>query len=479
MTPVIPAAAPSRHRAMTASLLACVALLLLPALWNGFPLVFSDTGIYLEAAINHHAPIDRPLFYSLFALALHWKTSLWPVVAAQALLTFYLVRLFFKTYARRFAEWQVTLAIALLTVLSSLPWFVGQLMPDLFAGLLILALAIGVLNQDRLARPERWALALLVTFFISTHLSYVLMAAPVIGCAALLRAGEGQRRGERLRALASRFNLALVGALALAVALIVSVNVAAKKGATLAYVGNVMMLAKLIDQGIAVDYLDDSCGARPLPICAALPELKAMREDARLRHLPIGSVSDAFLWGPEMKKLGDFGAVRVYASEINRGALCRYPLEFIRQSLAGFAAQSVQFQLGDDLKRYGDDTLLYHVIEDSFGNRVFARYQAARQYAGALKLDALRTVSNAVAVLSLPALLAFLLARGSQSPALARVIVVILFGIVVNMAVTGALSAVHDRYGSRVIWLLPMLALFIGIDFFKPRRARGAPAASV
>lgn len=465
MTPAL-----TRYRGLALSMLTCVILMLLPALWNGFPLVFSDTGIYLEAAINHHVPIDRPLFYSVFALLLHWKISLWPIVVAQALLTFYLVRLFFSTYARRFAERDVVITIALLSALSSLPWFAGQIMPDLFSALLILALAIGVLNQDRLPRADYVALPLLSTLFISTHLSYVLMSAALLACAGLIRAGAADKRGARLRALLSRFNILIAGGLVLAVAMMVSINVVAKKGPTMAYVGNVMMLAKLIDQEVAIDYLNDSCAARPLPICTALPDLMRMRDNARLHHLPIGSVSDEFLWGPEMKKLGDFGAVHLYASEINQGAIRRYPLKFMEKCIEGFLAQSVTFQLGDELNRYGEGTMLYDVMRDSFPRRTFEHFQTSRQYTGGIHLATLRAVSNAVVVLSLLVVIAFIALRWSAAQALVQAMLVVLFGIVVNMAVTGALSAVHDRYGSRVIWLLPMLALLIAFDFFNTRR---------
>jgi hypothetical protein len=34
-------------------------LLLWPALWNGYPLVFSDTGTYVAQAIEHYAGWDR------------------------------------------------------------------------------------------------------------------------------------------------------------------------------------------------------------------------------------------------------------------------------------------------------------------------------------------------------------------------------------------------------------------------------------
>ncbi|MBN9562714.1 MAG: hypothetical protein J0H14_18610 [Alphaproteobacteria bacterium] len=43
-------------------------LLLWPALLNGYPLVFADTGTYLSQAIDHSLGWDRPVFYSFFLL---------------------------------------------------------------------------------------------------------------------------------------------------------------------------------------------------------------------------------------------------------------------------------------------------------------------------------------------------------------------------------------------------------------------------
>ena len=65
---------------------AAAALLLWPAVWNGYPIVFADTGTYLSQAIHLYAGWDRPVFYSLFMLPLHATVTLWPVVVVQALL---------------------------------------------------------------------------------------------------------------------------------------------------------------------------------------------------------------------------------------------------------------------------------------------------------------------------------------------------------------------------------------------------------
>lgn len=46
-------------------------LLLWPAVWNGYPIIFADTGTYLSQAIHRYLGWDRPPFYSLFMLPLH------------------------------------------------------------------------------------------------------------------------------------------------------------------------------------------------------------------------------------------------------------------------------------------------------------------------------------------------------------------------------------------------------------------------
>src|SRR5690349_4392599 len=66
------------------ALVAAAALLLWPAVWNHYPVVFADTGTYLSQAIHLYAGWDRPVFYSLLIRPLHLKTTLWPIVLAQS-----------------------------------------------------------------------------------------------------------------------------------------------------------------------------------------------------------------------------------------------------------------------------------------------------------------------------------------------------------------------------------------------------------
>jgi len=51
--------------------------------FNGYPLVFSDTGTYLSQAVHHYLGWDRPVFYSLFLLPLHLTLTTWPVIVPR------------------------------------------------------------------------------------------------------------------------------------------------------------------------------------------------------------------------------------------------------------------------------------------------------------------------------------------------------------------------------------------------------------
>jgi hypothetical protein len=98
------------------------ATLLWPAIWNGFPIVFADTGTYLSQAIHHYAGWDRPVFYSLFMLPLHATITLWPVVVAQALLAAWILWLVVRALVPGVSGFAFVLGVAALSIFTWLPW---------------------------------------------------------------------------------------------------------------------------------------------------------------------------------------------------------------------------------------------------------------------------------------------------------------------------------------------------------------------
>ena len=62
------------------------ALVLWPALWNGYPIMFSDTGGLIEMSLEPTMGWDKPWIYGPFVHLFHWRTSLWAAVVGQAVL---------------------------------------------------------------------------------------------------------------------------------------------------------------------------------------------------------------------------------------------------------------------------------------------------------------------------------------------------------------------------------------------------------
>ena len=62
------------------------ALFLWPAVVNGCPLPFNDTGGLLATALEPAMGLDKPRACGPFLLLLHGRTTLWPAAVGQALL---------------------------------------------------------------------------------------------------------------------------------------------------------------------------------------------------------------------------------------------------------------------------------------------------------------------------------------------------------------------------------------------------------
>src|ERR1700690_1201361 len=78
---------------MLAGVAILAALFLGVAYWNGFPLMFYDTGAYLAEGLSGAFLVERSPVYSLLLLVTGGSFSLWPVVILQALMTGYVIAL--------------------------------------------------------------------------------------------------------------------------------------------------------------------------------------------------------------------------------------------------------------------------------------------------------------------------------------------------------------------------------------------------
>src|SRR5262249_16545138 len=278
----------SRSVAVRWSVAAATLILLVPTFANGFPFVFWDTGTYLEAAVRLHVPWDRPVFYSIFSALLHWTISPWPIVIAQSALVAVLIRIVAKSVFGIYDCSVIIVTAFVLVAGSSLPWFVGQIIPDIFTSVLILAILIVAMGWNGLEAAERWFALLIIPVCIGFHNSNFLIAlaaVPALAAITLL----GWRPGPQAF---RRFSLMVV-AVTLGVTALISANVIARGKLVISAGSSTFLFARLLDDGPALEVLEAECPTSAYAVCSQLEHLRAYKSTGT------GSLTEHFLWeGP-------------------------------------------------------------------------------------------------------------------------------------------------------------------------------------
>jgi hypothetical protein len=397
-------------------------LLLWPAVLNGYPLVFADTGTYLSQAINLHLGWDRPPFYSFCLLLTHWTLSTWRVILVQSVVAAWVVSIWARIVVRWWRAWMIVPAVGLLSLLTPLPWTVAELSPDFLTALMAVALMLLLFAPNHVGRYERFGLIALVTFAIDCHLSNLPIALIVLAVYLPVR-----------RELAPWVGV-VGGVLAL-----VSFNLVVGRGPVIAPYGNIFLLARVVADGPGRDVMLAECPERRWLLCSHL--------DA----LPV--TADAFLWRAD-SPLYRAGGPRLVSGEANGiiiQAIQMEPLQQLNATAANTGIQLLRFATGDGLDPWPEEVTPW--IEQDFPAEEVGRYLAARQTKGIELVPAWMLRLHVVVAVTTIVLCSVLLMPRWRFRRDACFLAAVLVTLVANAAVCGGLSGPHDRYQSRVIWL--------------------------
>ncbi len=397
----------------------------------------------------------RSVYYGALLYAADWLGSFWWVAIAQALVTATATLLAARRVARRLDSperlWPI-LAVALVT---SVGLQVALLMPDIFAPLAILATAQIALYWHAMTRGERAFWSLLLAAAALFHSGNLLVIGLLVGVLLLWRLG-------------TRTALCVAP---IVLALLVGVGGEAAFGAAVRKMTGYppvrppFVAARLIADGPGRDYLARACAeGSTLTLC--------------LYRASIPEDSDSFLWASGR---GSFMGMppedrrRVAAEE--RGfvlaVLADRPVAVIGASLRNIGGQLLRWQV-DDIA----DARLSGVNRDKLPPAVRAAFDSTRAAESEFPIGYYDLLAAPVTLLALATLLALGAARREAMPAATRgYVAIVLAGILLNAAVCGAFSKPHDRYQSRVIWLLPLLAT-AALAGSRRRAPAPAPAAS-
>jgi hypothetical protein len=404
------------------------------ALWNGFPLIFPDTGGYFTRPIEGTLAMGRSALYGLF-LYVGIPLAFWPAVLVQCGLTAWLIVLTLRAHGlgdRPGLTFGIVLALCATT---SLPWFAGQLMPDIFFPLAVLALHLLLFHHDRLNRAERAGLVAVIAFAMASHMAALGVCAGALIAFVFLRrlwprALPPLRTGLAGVAIVSGIALALLSNAA------ITGNFAFTPG------GANFLFGRLIEDGIVARYVEDECPDPSLRLCAYRHELPNNADD--------------WLWGPgtAFYKLGGDEGFRDEAREIIAETLTRYPAEHLLSAAYGTLKQFVTFKT--EVAPPAHNAPAIGSIKEHAPQWYPALMDARQQRApvNAAILNAVHWPVAAASLIALAVLLAFRRRFGVTPPATA-LIATVLLALAANAAICGIFSHPVDRYQSRLILLAP------------------------
>lgn len=423
------------------------------AFYNGFPIVYSDTGTYLESGFTLETPFDRPITYGIFLRIFSLNGfSLWPVIFTQSLLLVLVmygcVKAFVNTRRAASLTCIITLALACFTGVS---WMASELIADVFAPISLLCILLLLFAPQE---KKGWTIFLYATLLVSTasHISHVIIDLLFLSCMTIFWLRK--RKKETLR----------FGGRTLAGIFLVTVAAIFTMGSSIGKSKHVFMMGRLLESGILDAYLDENCGKEKLKLC-----------DCRDR-LPDNA--DNFLWNTDgdsvLIRTGGWQGSKAEYSMIIRHTLAspKYLLLHAKAATINSLKQLATIRVGEGNGAYGKGTLVYERIKKYFPYefRQYCFSQQTQNYFAQLPfVNFVNYLVTGVALLLVMSWLLFY-REGCTIKGLTAFVIALLLGYVLNCAVCASLATLANRFGSRESWMIVFAAIVVTMEFVSRKK---------
>lgn len=405
---------------------------------------------------NETVLAGRSIYYGTFLFISNALGGFWATIVMQAALASVAVIWALRRVANS-ARFTTLITLLLLPFVTSLAFYTDFVMPDIFCPLGLLATGLIAIYWREMQVSERWFWSALLLASLCSHSANILIVAVLVVTLAIAKFAVRSQ----IVTLAP-----IMGAIILAILAEMIFSAGVAKATGHAPIRPPFVSARLIDDGPGHAYLKETC--------------KTGREFALCRYLDrMPAPSDSMLWSPSSP--GIFAAVdadekrRIAADEPRfvLSVLANRPVDVISSSAAAIVTQLRQF----GLMEFNSP----HTPTEKLPPRVARDYQATLAANNNFPIKPFEVLIVITFVLSAVLVVASILksVRSKSFSQMHRLAMVLALGILLNIGVSGALSTPHERYLTRVTWLVPLAALFILAarrteqEYARPTRARG------
>ncbi|MFW5819801.1 MAG: hypothetical protein ACOCWA_00820, partial [Bacteroidota bacterium] len=231
-------------------------LVSLIGLYNGYPLVYSDTGTYISSGFEKFVPWDRPVTYGLFLEFFSVRYSAWFIILIQNLLTafviYQVIKLFFSD--KKYFNLLYYVITLFLVVLTSVGWYTNQLMPDFFAPLFMLSFFILIMGK-KVSLHSQIILSIILLLSLLTHFSHIFIGTLLAILTIALKLGFKTR----LEDLAAKRIIVVSSIVFSSWFILPAINYGVEKNFIFSKGSHVFLMAHLNDTGILEKFLDENC----------------------------------------------------------------------------------------------------------------------------------------------------------------------------------------------------------------------------
>ena len=434
--------------------------MILPAPDGGPEAVASDARPAQKEEQDNTTAGSRSMIYAIVIAALWRSDALWGVVVLNVAAVFLAAGLAARPAARDIGQASLTPALVAVPLIvasvGSLPFYTAYLMPDIFAPILLLIVATLTAFGRDMRLPEillALALGALAVVVHPSHLAIAVLLLPIALIGALILS--------RRRWWVPPFLVLLLVLTGLAErkAFEFMAETVADKEVT--YTPHVT--ARLIVDGPGLAYLDDKCPDPEIATCALHEALSWSDDPYRM------TVSHIIF---ETSK--ELGSLRLLDPEQQR-RIAAEQRGFFLSVLADRPFSTTFALLGNTLRQLGRYSIDMTIPGEREMRNVAAMSGIENIDPGRLGqsrdwIDTITPVQGAIYAASFIASVVLLIWPGQLSGRIRVLALMVLVGLMVNAFVCGAVSQPADRYGARVIWLLPFTAAFLSVAVWATRQ---------
>jgi hypothetical protein len=429
--------------------LICVLICCGYTIFNGYPILYSDTSTYISSGFELETPASRPITYGIMLRIFSLNgLSFFFVPVFQSLLFLYVLNQLLKYFfGNENSNGRLFICVAVFAIFTGYFWSVNELIPDFMSPLGMIALFL-IAIRDRGAGKE---VSMYFIFFIcaASHFSNLFIYFILLSLFWLFRSWlfpgmEKRRSGKK----------ALICLMLLIVSFLIMASAFSKSR-------NVFYAGSLAEKGILREILKDKCGSESMKMCE-------YRD----------SIRDSFeylVWSKNspLEKMGGWKASQTELRKLN--GIANTESKYLKMQIAMtgrfFLQQLVMQEIAEGNGAFDQKTVLnqrIHKYAPLDASLCDSAMQQARGFIGMNAVNSFLTFSGIIFSVALFALFIWLRRRIRRE--LFVFIFVSVFFVLANALLTALTSQITQRVGCKLNWLLFLSSLMMLFSHFSGKK---------